>query len=74
MSLAGIVLGILNVAIILAVLLLIGAIILWIAGWMGFPIPANVQKGYVLVCGLIGLYMIVALLFGIPTLRIVGGG
>lgn len=74
MSLIGILLGLINVAIVLAILMLIGAIILWIANWMSFPVPANVQKGYIVVCALIGLYMIVALLLGIPTVRIITTG
>ncbi len=73
MSLSGLVLGIINVAIVIAVLVLVGAIILWFATALHWPVPENVQKIYLLVVALIGLYMIVALLFGIPTIRIVGG-
>jgi hypothetical protein len=72
MSLSGIVLGIINIAIVVAILLLVGAIILWFCSWMGIGVPANVQKGYIAVVALIGLYMIVALLFGIPSVRIIG--
>lgn len=71
MSLAGILLGIINIAIVIAILLLIGAIIVWFCTWMGMAIPANVQKGYIGVVALIGLYMIVALLLGVPTVRII---
>jgi hypothetical protein len=73
MNLAGILLGLINIAIVVASLLLIGAVILWFVGWMGLAVPANVQKGYVVVVALIGLYMLVALLLGIPTVRIIGG-
>jgi hypothetical protein len=73
MSLAGILLGLINIAIVIAVLLLIGAVILWFMSWMGLAVPANVQKGYIVVVALIGLYMLVALLLGIPTVRIIGG-
>ncbi len=73
MSLSGLVLGVINIAIVIAVLVLVGAVILWFANALGWPVPANVQKIYLLVVALIGLYMIVALLFGIPTIRIVGG-
>jgi hypothetical protein len=72
MSLAGILLGIINIAIVVAILLLIGAVILWFMSWMGLGVPANVQKGYIIVVALIGLYMLVALLLGIPTVRIIG--
>lgn len=78
MSLSGLVLGIINIAIVIAVLLLIGAIILWFMGWMGMAVPDMVRKGYLAVVALIGLYMLVALLFGIPSIRVIshaqGGG
>ena len=74
MSRTGILLGIINVAIVVAILLLIGAVILWFCNWMSMPVPANVQKGYIAVVALIGLYMIVALLVGIPTIRIISSG
>jgi hypothetical protein len=72
MSLSGLVLGVINIAIVIAVLLLVGAIILWFLSWMGMSVPGNVQKGYLAVVALIGLYMLVALLFGIPSVRIIG--
>jgi hypothetical protein len=72
MSLAGILLGLINIAIVIAILLLIGAIILWFLSWMGMAVPGNVQKGYLAVVALIGLYMLVALLLGIPSVRIIG--
>jgi hypothetical protein len=71
MALSGIVLGLLNVAIVVAILMLVGAVIVWFASWMEIAIPTNVQRGYMIVVFLIGLYMIVALLFGIPTVHII---
>ena len=70
MSIAGIVLGLLNIAIVIAILLLVGAVIVWFCTWMALAIPPQVQRGYVIVVALIGLYMIVALLFGIPTVHL----
>ena len=72
MSLSGLVLGVINIAIVIAVLLLIGAIILWFMSWMGMAVPEMVKKGYLAVVALIGLYLLVALLFGIPSVRIIG--
>lgn len=72
MSLSGLVLGIINIAIVIAVLLLVGAIILWFMSWMGMSVPEMVRKLYLAVVALIGLYMLVALLFGIPSVRIIG--
>ena len=71
MSLAGILLGIINIAIVVAILLLVGAIIVWFCSWMQLAVPEQVKKGYVIVVALIGLYMLVALLLGIPTIRII---
>jgi hypothetical protein len=64
-TLAGILLGIINIAIVIAVLVLIGAIILWFLTILNFP--AQVQKLYLVVVALIALYMLVALLLGYPT-------
>jgi len=72
MSLSGLVLGIINAAIVVAILLLIGAIVLWFMSWMGMAVPEMVRKCYLAVVALIGLYLIVALLFGIPSVRIIG--
>jgi hypothetical protein len=73
MSLGSILLGLINIAIVVAVLLLIGACILWFLSWLSFPVPDMVQKLYIAVVALIALYMLVALLLGIPTVRIIGG-
>jgi hypothetical protein len=73
MSLSGLVLGVLNIAIVIAVLVLVGALIVMVAKWFSLAIDWNVQRIYLLVVLLIALYMIVALIFGIPTLRIIHG-
>ena len=73
MSLAGILLGLINIAIVIAVLMLIGAIVLWFLQWIfSVAVPANVQKLYIGIVALIALYMIVALLLGIPTVHLIG--
>jgi hypothetical protein len=73
MSLSGLVLGVIDIAIVIAILLLVGAIIVWFLTWMGIGVPPQVQKGYLAVVALIGLYMIVALLFGVPSVHLLGG-
>lgn len=65
MSLTGILLGLINIAIVVAILVLIGYIILWLMGMLGFPIPVMVQKLYMVIVALIALYMIVAMLLGL---------
>jgi predicted ABC-type exoprotein transport system permease subunit len=73
MSLAGILLGVINIAIVVVVLVLVGAVIVMFANWMQWPIDWNVQRLYLLVVALIALYMLVALLLGMPSLRVIGG-
>ena len=72
LSLGGVILGVINIFIVVLILLLIGAIILWFMGWLGMAVPDMVQKLYIGVVGAIALYMLVALLLGIPTVRIIG--
>ncbi len=72
MSLGGVLLGIINIAIVVAVFVLIGLVILMFCNWAGFPIDARLQKVFMIIVALIALYMLVALLLGIPTLRVVG--
>ena len=71
MSLTGFLLGIINAAIVAAIFVLIGAIIVMVAKWFSYSIDWNVQRLYLLVVLLIVLYMIVAMLLGLPTWRIV---
>lgn len=73
MSAAGLLLGVINVAIAAGILVLIGAIIVMVAKWFSYTIDWNVQRMYLLVVLLIVLYMIVALLLGLPTWRVVNG-
>ena len=70
MSLGGLLLGVINIAIVVAVLVLIGAIIVMVAAWFQWPIDWNVQRLYLLVVALIALYMVAALLLGMPTVHL----
>jgi len=73
MSLSGILLGLINVIIIVAVLLLVGALIQWaLSAIAGIAIPANIVKLYLVIVALIAIYLLVALLLGIPSLRVIG--
>ena len=71
MSLSGILLGLINIAIVIVILVLIGAIVVWVMGILGWPIPWNVQRLYLAVVALIALFMLVALLLGIPTIHFI---
>ena len=66
MSLTGILLGLFNIAIVIVLLLLIGAIIQWVLSELGWAPPLMVVKLYIGVVALIALSMLVALLLGIP--------
>jgi hypothetical protein len=64
-------LGLINIAIVVVIFVFVGAIIVWGAKLFGWPIDWNVQRLYMLLVALIALYMLVALLFGLPTMRII---
>jgi hypothetical protein len=74
MSLSGLLLGLIDIAIVVVILLLVGAVIVWFMNSFGYPVPANVQKLYLAVVALIALYELVALLFGFPLIRVIGSG
>jgi hypothetical protein len=71
--LSAILLGLINIVIVVAILLLVGAIVQWILGIIGFPIPEMVVKLYLVIVALVALYMIVGLLFGLPVIPHVVG-
>ena len=73
MTLGGILLGIINIGIVVLILLLVGALVLMFCNWLNFPISAQVQKLYIGIVALIALYMLVALILGAPSIRIIGG-
>lgn len=72
LPLGAILLGLINIAIVIIILVLIGAIIEWVMGMLGWPIPVIVRKLYLAIVALIALYMLVALLLGMPTLHVIG--
>lgn len=72
MSVAGLLLGIINIAIVVVILVLLGALVVWFLNLMAWPVPWNVQRLYLAVVALIALYMLVALILGIPSIRLIG--
>ena len=70
MSIGGILLGLINVGIVVAILLLVGVIALWIMQLLGVSLPDQARKLYIVIVALIALYLIVALLLGLPGIRI----
>lgn len=72
MGLSGIILGIINIAITIGILILVGLIIVWFLNWFGVPVPEQIKRAFLFIVGMIGLYMIVALLFGLPSVGVLG--
>jgi hypothetical protein len=71
--LSAILLGLINIVIVVAVLLLVGAICQWILALIGFAPPEIVVKLFLAIVALVALYMIVGLLFGVvPAPHIIG--
>lgn len=71
MTLTGLLLGVINVAIVVAILVLVGALVVWFCSLMSIAVPEQVRRIFLIVCALIGLYMLAALLLGIPTIHII---
>lgn len=67
----GLILGIINIAIVAVIWVLVGLLIEWIARMLERPIPPEMRKFYLVLVLLIVLYMVAALLFGLPTYRII---
>jgi hypothetical protein len=72
MSLTGILIGVLNCILLVAVLVLLGAIVAWIASMFEWPIPWNVQRLYLAICLLIFLICVITLLLGAPMVHFWG--
>ena len=71
LTLTGLLLGVVNIAIVIAVLLLIGALIVWFCGIMDVSVPYDVRRMFFVLVALIALYMLVALLLGMPSLHLI---
>ncbi len=70
MAISGILLGLINIGIVVVVLLLVGAIAAWVLSALSFTVPTEVRKLYLLVVAMIALYMVVALLLGMPSIHV----
>ena len=75
MSIIGILIGLLNCVLLVAILVLIGAIIVWVAQMFQWPIPWNIQRIYLLICLIVFIICAVSLLAGVPMIHFfsVGG-
>jgi hypothetical protein len=69
MSIAGILIGVLNCVLVAAVLVLLGAIIVWVASLFQWPIPWNIQRIYLLIVLLVFIICVISLLVGAPMVH-----
>jgi hypothetical protein len=72
MSATGILIGVLNCFVLAIVLVLIGAVIVWLASVFEWPIPWNIQRLYLGLVLLLTVICIVSLLVGAPMVHIFG--
>lgn len=69
-----IIMGILNAVLVAVILVLVGALIVWVFSKLGFDIPWNIQQLFLAVVALVFLIIVVGLLLGLPqaSFRIIG--
>jgi Na+-translocating ferredoxin:NAD+ oxidoreductase RnfD subunit len=72
MTIAGIFIGILNCILLVAILVLLGAVVVWVAQLFEWPIPWNIQRLYLLVVLLVFIICIASLLLGTPMVHFIG--
>lgn len=74
MAIAAVILGLVNIFIVVALLILVGLVVVWGCSLLGIGAPPpQLQKAYLVLVGLIALYMLLALLFGLPSIAIIRG-
>jgi hypothetical protein len=69
MSIAGLLVGLLNCVLVAAILVLLGAIIVWVASIFQWPIPWNIQRIYLLIVLLVFIICVVSLIVGAPMVH-----
>jgi hypothetical protein len=69
MTIAGIIIGVLNCVLLAAVLVLCGAIVAWVASLFEWPIPWNIQRIFLLIILLIFIICVLSLLLGTPMVH-----
>ena len=74
-NIGGILLGLIDIAIVVVLLLLVGVFGWWIiVDLLKLTLPGEVRQLYLALVALIALYMIVALIFGLPSVAIIRRG
>jgi len=72
MSILGFLIEVLNCILLTAILVLVGAIIVWVAQIFEWPIPWNIQRIYLLICLLIFIICVISGLIGSPMVHFIG--
>lgn len=74
MSIFGFLIGILNCVLLAAMLVLVGAIIVWVAGLFEWPIPWNIQRIFLLIVLLVFIICVISGLVGEPMVHFIPSG
>jgi len=64
MSFAGVLIGLLNCILLTAILVLLGAVVAWVASLFEWPIPWNIQRLYLLIVLIVFIICVIGLLLG----------
>jgi hypothetical protein len=72
MNVLGILIGLLNCVLVVAILVIVGAVIVWVAQIFEWPIPWNIQRIYLLICLIVFIICAVSLLAGAPMVHFFG--
>jgi len=72
MSFAGVLIGLLNCILLTAILVLLGAVVAWVASLFEWPIPWNIQRLYLLIVLIVFIICVIGLLLGSPMVHFFG--
>jgi len=72
MSFAVVLIGLLNCILLVAVLVLLGAVVAWVASLFEWPIPWNIQRLYLLIVLIVFIICVIGLLLGSPMVHFFG--
>ena len=69
MSFAAVLIGLLNCILLVAILVLLGAVVAWVASLFEWPIPWNIQRLYLLIVLIVFIICVIGLLLGSPMVH-----
>jgi len=72
MSFAVVLIGLLNCILLVAVLVLLGAVVAWVASLFEWPIPWNIQRLYLLIVLIVFIICVIGLLLRSPIVHFFG--